>query len=142
MTMKAYPHGWRWKDNIERAHMLLCLAWLVRADDTPEHRGWLRRVAADLLERQGSTGSIHEWLGPEYSGFFQIPVSNEAYGTTETPLIQQNGDPATDQLYTTGFALFGLHEAVAATGDAALRSAEDRLAEFLCRIQIRSPKFP
>jgi hypothetical protein len=142
MTMKTYPYGWRWKDNIERARMLLCLAWLVRVEDTPEHREWLRRVAADLLERQGPTGAIHEWLGPEYSGFFQIPKSNEAYGTTETPLIQENGDPATDQLYTTGFALFGLHEAAAATGDAAIRSAEDRLAAFLCRIQIRSAKFP
>jgi hypothetical protein len=141
MTMKAYPHGWRWKDNIERARMLLCLAWLVRVEDTPEHREWLKRVAGDLLERQGPTGSIHEWLGAETSGFFQIPVSNEAYGTTETPLIQRNGDPATDQLYTTGFALFGLHEAAAATGDAGLRRAEDSLAAFLCRIQIRSAKF-
>jgi len=142
LTMKAYPHGWRWKDNIERARMLLCLAWLVRVEDTPEHRGWLERVARDLLERQGPTGSIHEWFGAEASGFFQIPTSNEAYGTTETPLIQQNGDPATDQLYTTGFALFALHEAAAATGDAGLRRAEDRLAGFLCRIQIRSAKFP
>ncbi len=142
LTMKAYPGDWRWKDNIERARMLLCLAWLVRVEDTPGHREWLRRVATDLLERQGPTGAIHEWFGAEYSGFFQIPRSNEAYGTTETPLIQQNGDPATDQLYTTGFALFGLHEAAAATGDAGLRRAEDRLAEFLCRIQIRSARFP
>lgn len=142
MTMKAYPHGWRWKDNIERARMLLCLAWLVRLDDTPEHREWLQHISGDLLERQGPTGSIHEWFGAKASGFFQIPTSNEAYGTTETPLIQQNGDPATDQLYTTGFALFALHEAAAATGDAGLRRAEDRLAGFLCRIQIRSAKFP
>lgn len=142
LTMKAYPAGWRWRNNIERARMLLCLAWLVRVEDTPEHRGWLRRVAGDLLERQAPAGAIREWLGAETSGFFQIPASNEAYGTTETPLIQENGDPASDQLYTTGFALFGLHEAAAATGDASLRRAEDRLADFLCRIQIRSTKFP
>ena len=142
MTMKVYPHGWRWKDNIERARMLVCLAWLVRVDDTSEHRGWLRRVASDLLERQAPSGAIREFFGAEYSGFFRIPRSNEAYGTSETPLIQENGDPATDQLYTTGFALFGLHEAAAATGDAELRRAEDRLAGFLCRIQVRSAKFP
>ena len=35
-----------------------------------------------------------------------------------------------------------MHEAVAATGDAKLKNAEDRLAEFLCRIQIRSREFP
>ena len=138
MTMKVYPEGWRWKDNLERAHMLLCLAWLVRVEDTPEHRGWLRRVADDLLRQQSHCGSIHEWRVSSD----QIPQSNEAYGTTETPLIQQNGDPACDQLYTTGFALLGLHEAVGATGDKTLKQAEDRLAEFLCRIQIRSEKLP
>jgi hypothetical protein len=57
-------------------------------------------------------------------------------------LIQNNGDPVSDQLYGSGFVLFGLHEAVAATGDAELKRAEDKLAEFVCRIQIRSPKHP
>ena len=142
MTMKAYPGGWRWGDNIERAHMLLCLAWLVRVQDTPEHREWLQTVAGDLLEHQDACGSIREWLSGTGGGHYRIPPSNEAYGTGETPLIQQNGDPASDQLYTTGFALLGLHEAVAATGDAKLKHAEDRLAEFLCRIQIRSREFP
>ena len=47
-----------------------------------------------------------------------------------------------DQLYTTGFALLGLHEAVGATGDQRLRAAEDKLAEYLCRIQTRSTQFP
>jgi hypothetical protein len=138
MTMKVYPEGWRWKDNLERAHMLLSLAWLVRLEDTAEHRGWLTRVADDLLRQQSHCGAIHEWRVSSD----QIPQSNEAYGTTETPLIQQNGDPACDQLYTTGFALLGLHEAVGATGDKTLKKAEDKLAEFLCRIQIRSEKLP
>ena len=47
-----------------------------------------------------------------------------------------------DQLYTAGFALRGLHEAAAATGDEKLSAAEDKLAAYLCRIQIRSAKFP
>ena len=46
------------------------------------------------------------------------------------------------QLYTTGFALLGLHEAVGATGDLKLKRAEDKLAEYLCRIQARSQKLP
>ena len=45
-------------------------------------------------------------------------------------------------LYTCNFALLGLHEAVAATGDPELKAAEDKLAEFLCRIQIRSERIP
>ncbi|HTD67002.1 MAG TPA: hypothetical protein VK846_10780 [Candidatus Limnocylindria bacterium] len=138
MTMNVYPDGWRWKDNMERARMLLCLAWLVRLEDTPQHREWLRTVAYDLLQRQEPNGAIREWLGTTGGGHYQIPKSNEAYGTAETPLIQQNGDPASDQLYTTGFALLGLHEAAAVTGDAKLKRAADKLAEFLCRIQIRS----
>jgi hypothetical protein len=142
LTMKVYPDEWRLKDNVERAHMLLCLSWLVRVQDAPEHRHWLGHVAEDLLKHQGPSGAIHEWLGGTGGGHYQIPQSNEAYGTGETPLIQQNGDPASDQLYTTGFALLGLHEAVAATGDKSLKKAEDRLAEFLCRIQVRSPEFP
>ena len=79
---------------------------------------------------------------PGNLGAFQIPQSNEAYGTGETPLIQTNGDPASDQLYTTGFALLGLHEAAAATGDAKLKQAEDKLADYLCRIQVRSEALP
>ncbi len=142
MTMKVYPTGWRWGDNSERAQILLSLAWLVRVQDTPEHRQWLNSVANDLLLRQQPNGAIHEWLAGTGGGHYHIPTSNEAYGTGETPLIQNNGDPASDQLYTTGFALLGLHEAVAATGDTKLKEAEDRLAQFLCRVQIRSEKVP
>ena len=114
MTMKVYPSGWRWGDNIERARILLSLAWMVRVEDTPEHRQWLLSVAGDLLKRQAASGAIREWIAGTGGGHYQIPQSNEAYGTGETPLIQKNGDPVSDQLYTTGFVLFALHEAVAA----------------------------
>lgn len=140
--MAAYPDEWLWKDNIERARMLLCLAWLIRVDDQPQHREWLRRVAADLLERQVSCGCIQEWLHGVGGGHYKIPQSNAEYGTGETPLIQENGDPVCDTLYTLGFAMLGLHEAVSATGDAGLKAAEDRLAAFLCRIQARSESLP
>ncbi|HNT35074.1 MAG TPA: hypothetical protein PKH07_08760, partial [bacterium] len=56
MTMEAYPDGWLWQDSLERARMLLCLSWLVRLEDTPEHREWLHRVADDLLAYQVSCG--------------------------------------------------------------------------------------
>jgi hypothetical protein len=142
MTMKAYPNGWRWGDNMERARMLLCLAWLVRIADTPLHREWLFTVANDLLKHQQPNGTIRDWLVGAGGGHYQIPQSNEAYGTAETPLIQKNGDAASDQLYTTGFALLGLHEAVAATGDSRLKRAEDNLAAYLCRIQVQSKDKP
>jgi hypothetical protein len=143
MTMAVYPKGWRWKDNLERARMVLCLAWLVRVQDTPEHRGWLTAVATDLLKSQQPSGALRERIvGIRDGGHYSVPVSNEAYGTTETPLQQSPDDPVTDQLYTTGFALLGLHEAAAATNDANLKRAEDALAAYLVRIQVRADGRP
>jgi hypothetical protein len=143
-TMDLYPRGWRWADNMERARMLLPLAWLVRVEDTPRHRQWLRTVAADLIKNQHACGAVPEQLGGDGKGggHYVVPASNEAYGTTETPLLQQNGDPVSDQLYTSGFALIGFHEAAAATGDAELQRAADRLADYLVRIQTRSNAVP
>jgi hypothetical protein len=45
-------------------------------------------------------------------------------------------------LYTSNFAFVGLHEAAAATGEPVFCEAEQRLAEFLCRIQVRSETHP
>ena len=144
LTVDAYPDDWRWTNGIqqERARMLLPLAWLIRVDDTPEHREWLRRIAEDLLEYQDDTGAIAEAIGDASMGSLRPPISNEEYGTGETPLLQENGDPVCDMLYTSNFAFLGLHEAAAATGDAYYRGAENRLAEFLCRIQIHSVSQP
>jgi len=144
MTMEAYPDKWQWTNGIqqERAKILLPLAWLVRIEDTPLHRKWLRIMADDLLARQDECGAIPEEIGEAGKGGFPPPESNEAYGTSETPLIQTNKDKASDLLYTLDFAFIGLHEAAAATGDRFFSDAEDKLGEFLCRIQIRSEKHP
>lgn len=142
-TMELYPDGWRWANGIaqERARMILCLSWLVRLEDTQEHRDWLQKVAYDLLINQEPCGAIREQLGAGAS-WAGAPGSNESYGTEEAPLIQENGDPVADMLYTSNFAFLGLHEAVAATGDPKLRNAEDKLAKFLCRIQVSSREYP
>ena len=144
MTIDAYPHDWRWTNGIqqERARMLLPLAWLVRVEDTGAHRAWLRRMASELLTLQDPCGAIREEVGSAGKGAYGPPQSNEAYGTSEAPLIQQNGDPLCDLLYTSNFALVGLHEAAAATGDPDYAHAADRLSTFLCRIQIRSDHHP
>lgn len=144
MTMAAYPDHWIWTNGIqqERAKMLLPLAWLVRVEDRPEYRDWLRKIAEDLLATQDSCGAIGEQIGEPGQGGCPPPASNEAYGTAETPLIQTNEDAACDLLYTANFAFLGLHEAAAATGDPFYQEAEDRLARFLCRIQIRSENHP
>jgi hypothetical protein len=116
----------------------LPLAWLVRVKDTPEHRVWLGRIADDLIALQDDCGAIRETLGSAKS----VCATNAEYGTRETSLIQSEGDPASDVLYTCNFALIGLHETAAVTGKPRYAEAEDRLAEFLCRIQTRSEAHP
>ncbi len=144
MTMEAYPDRWEWTNGMqqERARMLLPLSWLVRVDDTPEHRSWLKRMATDLLALQDACGAIREEIGNLANGQCRPPQSNAAYGTAEAPLLQVNGDPVCDLLYTVNFAFLGLHEAAAATGERFYSDAEERLANFLCRIQIQSEKHP
>ncbi|MCC6859483.1 MAG: hypothetical protein IT158_13020 [Bryobacterales bacterium] len=144
MTMQAYPREWKWTNGIqqERARMLLPLAWLVRLENTREHRAWLERMARDLLAAQDASGAIREELGAAGRGAYGPPESNEAYGSNEATLIQRNGDPLADLLYTTNFAFLGLHEAAAATGDRFYQDAADRLARFLTRIQARSETRP
>jgi len=143
-TMQNYPDGWQWTNGLaqEKARMLLPLAWLVRVKDTDEHRQWLRTVAEGLIGLQQECGAIREELGKPGMGAYPPPPSNEAYGGNEASLIQKNGDPVSDLLYTTNFAFLALHEAAAATGDPYYKQAEDKLAEFLCRIQVRSEVHP
>ncbi len=140
MTVAAYPDQWRWTNGIqqERARMLLPLAWLVRVEDTPEHRRWLRKMATEMLADQEACGAICEELGRPGLGTIPPPKSNEAYGKSEAPIIQQTGNPVCDLLYTGGFAFLGLHEAAAATGERLYAGGEERLAKLLCRIQARS----
>lgn len=144
MMMAAYPQEWRWTNGMqqERARMLLPLAWLVRVEDTPEHRSWLKHITADIVSFQDKSGAIREEIGPAGHGYFPPPASNNSYGTDEAPLIQQNGDPACDLLYTCNFAFLGLHEAGAATGEQLYVEASDKLAKFLVRIQMHSEVQP
>lgn len=122
--------------------MLLPLAWLVRVEDTPEHRNWLKRMATDLQAAQDASGAIREEIGDLKMGSHRPPQTNEQYGTNEASLLQQNGDPVCDLLYTVNFAFLGLHEAAAATQDPLYAEMEDKLAEFFCRSQIRSEAHP
>ena len=142
--MEAYPNQWSWTNGIqqERGRMLLTLAWLIRVDDQPKYREWLRQIAKDMQRSQDESGAIREELGPPGRGMFSPPRSNAAYGTNEASAIHQNGDPMADMLYTCNFAFLGLHEAYAATGDPLYREMSDKLAEFFVRIQVKSENHP
>lgn len=139
-TMDAYPDKWIWTNGLqqERARMILPLAWLVRVENTEQHREWLTGLCDDLLEYQVSCGALREVLGDQQQGKYGASKSNEAYGTSEAPVIFSNGDPVADMLYTSNFALFSLNEAAQATQEAKYLEAVDRLSDFLVRIQSTS----
>ena len=142
--MTAYPQEWHWTNGLqqERARMILPLAWLVRVEDTPEHRIWLNLMVDDMLSFQDESGAIQEDLGNVGHGKYAPPKSNADYGTTEAPLIQENGDPIADMLYTSNFAFFSLTEAAAVTDDQKIKKAVDKLANFMIRIQVNSQTHP
>jgi hypothetical protein len=143
LTMEAYPEGWKWTNGIqqERARMILPLAWLVRVEDTEEHRKWLDTVVSKLLESQVECGAIREELGAGH-GDFGRTSSNREYGLHEAPLIFTNGDPVADMLYTSNFAFFSLNEAARATGNKKYLEAVYKLSDFLIRIQVKSKNHP
>lgn len=143
IMMDAYPGRWKSQNGIqqERARMLLPLAWLVRIEDTPEHRRWLDLIAKKLLESQDECGAIREELGDDESDKHKLLVtSNDAYGKNEAPLIEKNGDPVADMLYTCNFSLFALNEAAHATNNPVYHDAVSRLSNFLVRIQVTSKR--
>lgn len=143
IMMEAYPDEWKWTNGIqqERARMTLCLAWLVKVEDTPEHRKWLDLMVQKLLENQQPNGAIREELGGG-TGQYGRTKSNKAYGLHEAPLISVNGDPVSDMLYTCNFAFFGLNEAAQATNNPVYKEAVDKLSGFLTRIQVKSETHP
>lgn len=144
LTMEGYPDNWLWTNGIqqERARMILPLAWLVRVEDTEEHRRWLDLIVSKLLENQVASGAIREELGAGDKGRYGRTTSNKEYGLHEAPLIFENGDPIADMLYTSNFAFFSLNEAAHATGNPEYKKAVEKLSDFLTRIQVKSDRYP
>jgi hypothetical protein len=143
ITMDSYPEDWYWTNGIqqERARMILPLSWLVKVEDTPEHREWLDRIVSKLLENQVESGAIREELGGADKGKYGRTSSNQEYGLHEAPLIFENGDPIADMLYTSNFAFFSLNEAAHATNNPVYFEALKKLSDFLTRIQVKSDRF-
>ena len=144
ITMQSYPDGWKPIQGfqMERARILLPLAWLIRVEDTPEHREWLDVIMTDLLKCQDECGAVVETYVNGTGGANGRTQSNASYGTTEAPLNFSNEDKVSDLLYTCNFLVFGLNEAVKATGDGKYDDALARLADFILRAQVRSDNHP
>ena len=147
-SLCAMAGEWEWNESLtnEQARFLLPLAWLVRVQDTAEHRGWLDRLVTDLLVSQDRlSGAIKQEFGTgKEAGRCGpcAPASNAAYGSGEGPIMHDGTEPLSDALYTLSFAIAGLREAYGATGIERYAAAETRLAEFLVRTQVVSAKHP
>lgn len=144
IVMERFPDKLRWQNSLtgEIARMILPLAFLYRVKPTEQHKAWLEQSIDAMLEYQEPCGAIRDAFGDLSLGKYPPPRSNENYGTTEASLIQQNGDPATDLLYTTNWAFAGLWEASLVLDDPKVKEAYERLRDFLLRIQVRSEKYP
>ncbi len=142
-----YYEKWNWTNSLQadRAKLILPLAWLVRIEPTDEHIKWLDLIVSDMMETQdSSTGAIRDTVGEEWQGVGSCGpfTKNSEYGTHESPVIQNNGDPCTDALYTSNFAAMSLNEAYAAVkaaGNSSLASKYQKYvkssSDYLVRIQ-------
>ncbi len=142
--MEHYPAYWIPTSNgitMQRARMLLPLAWLVNVNRTEKHVNWLHTVMNGLLERQDDlTGAFREEISAKgWNRSARIPNNND-YGTFEAPLNQENTDPVSDLLYTSNFALIGLNEAYHSllSKNHTVAKSLDKLKDFLIRIQSKS----
>ncbi|MFT4567935.1 MAG: hypothetical protein ACI9FN_002903 [Saprospiraceae bacterium] len=140
ITMAGYPDKWIWTNGIqqERARMILPLAWLVRAEDSKQHRKWLNQICDELLKYQVESGALREELGEGSMGKYGAPKSNKDYGHSEAPIIHANGEHVADMLYTSNFAFFALNEAAQTTKNPKHIEAVNKLADFMVRIQSSS----
>ncbi|MBQ8740231.1 MAG: hypothetical protein IJY79_01615 [Clostridia bacterium] len=142
------PEGcaeWKWTNGMqqERAKMIWPLAWLVRLEPTKQHINWLDTMIADMMKYQDAvTGALRDAFGErnEGSGSCGPFTKNSEYGTHESPVIQNNGDPCSDSLYTASFAMVTLNEAYAAMvsiGNSVLAEKYKKYAKMVSDYHIR-----
>lgn len=122
--------------------ILLPYAMLVEVDDTPEHRQWLEKVADFFISKMNEYYTLPEVMGKIELGHYPSPSCNADHGHGEAALVQFNGDPACDLLYSINYGFPGLHEAYMATGNPKYKEAVDKMASFFCRIQAASTDQP
>ena len=143
MLMETYPDvEWTNGYSAELAKMLQPLAFLCRIEPTQRHQQWLNLVCQDLIDRMDDCGAVRETLGNPARGMYPPPASNDAYGKSEASLIQKDGDPCCDLLYTQVFAFAGMHEAWLACHKPEYLHARNKMEEFLIRTRIVSASHP
>ena len=138
--MRAYPDlPWTNGYSAELAKLPLVLALMLQIEpDNELYCQWLAQVVSDIEQRMDDHGALLETFHIMDNGLYAPPKSHDLYGSAEAPLIDRNGDPCCDFVYTQVFAVAGMHEAFMATGDEHYKSLRDKLVEFMIRTQIKS----
>lgn len=140
--------NWTWTQSMtnELGTLVLTLAWYVRSFPI-DSQGliWLEMVVDRLLLHQTEFGAIKQFFG---TGIEKdkchacVPNSNAEYGDGEAPLMFSGNETITDCLYSLNFIAIGLREAFVATGKKKYSNAEEKLMEYLIRIQVTSKIHP
>ncbi|HID56468.1 TPA: hypothetical protein EYP37_08050 [Candidatus Poribacteria bacterium] len=124
---KSYTE-WVTSHTAEHARFLLALASGCHYSERTEFRNALKEVCDFLMAHQVACGAIQEWDNP----------NRNTYGTAETGVFCENGEPISDQLYCTSFAALGLWTVYKSTSDKTYLDAFRRLTDYLVHIQVRS----
>ena len=148
-VMSGLSRGnWTWTQSMtnELGTLLLTLAWYLRVYplDAQGHE-WLTTVVDRLLSYQTEAGGIKQFFGTGIESnkcSACVPTSNENYGSGEAPLMFFGNETITDCLYSLNFIAIGLREAYGATGNLTFKHAENKLHEYLIRIQVASVAHP
>jgi len=138
--MDKYPSNWIWTNGImaEVSRMMLPLALLYKYDKDIKTKKYLETMFDVIYEQTNDYGCMIEKMILLENGKYPPPKSNEDYGKTEAPIIQEDGDKACDLLYSQNFAYLGLNEAYHATRDIKYKKLYDEMTAFLVKIQTKS----
>lgn len=139
LAIEAFPN-YHWQNGTtgDWGRVLLPYAMLVEVDDTPEHRQWLDKVASFAVDHLNEYHALQELMGDISMGHYPSPRCNAEHGTNEAALVQNDGDPTCDLLYTMSYAFAGMNEAAMASGNPRYAAAAAGMADFMCRIQVKS----
>ncbi|GAA3413563.1 hypothetical protein ACFFNY_06720 [Paenibacillus hodogayensis] len=131
--MTAYPGTKREQSETqEYCRLLLPLAWLYWVTGEQEHRGWLYRVAEDLQRFRHASGAYVEW-----DEGYRAAMRHSA-GTGESSLLNENGDPVVDLLYSNNWLPAAFIQSYFVTKDPLFKSLWVAHARFLVSAQIKS----
>lgn len=130
--MEVYPNTAReHSETQEYCRLILPLAFLYWVTGEEKHREWLYRVTADLERFKREDGSFIEW-----DTGYKAACAGVAGG--ESSVLDRNGNPVVDMLYSTNWLPTAFAQAYFVTGDEKFYRLWREVTRFIVSIQIRS----